>query len=159
MFFSAFFCLKYPCWFFKHSLFIFNLIYNFLFMRNFKELVIWKKSHLLTLNIYRITKSFPRYELFGLTSQMQRSSSSIPTNIAEGCGHNSNASFRRYLCIAAASASELEYQLILSNDLNYITDKTFAELQQSVMEVKKMIYVFIQKLPIPWNLIPVTLYL
>lgn len=83
-------------------------------MKNFKELLIWQRSHQLVLEIYIITKSFPKDELFGLTSQMRRSSASIPTNIAEGCGRNSDAEMNRFLIIAQGSAAELEYQIILS---------------------------------------------
>jgi four helix bundle protein len=79
-------------------------------MRDFKQLAFWKRSHALTLKIYSLTASnFPKEEIFGLTSQMRRSSSSVPTNIAEGCGRNSNPNFRRFLIISTGSASELEY--------------------------------------------------
>jgi four helix bundle protein len=89
-------------------------------MKNFKELKIWQRSHQLVLDIYLITKSFPKEEVYGLTSQIRRSCSSIPTNIAEGCGRNSDAELNRFLVIAMGSASELEYQLILIKDLGYI---------------------------------------
>ncbi|HSQ44269.1 MAG TPA: four helix bundle protein [Ginsengibacter sp.] len=85
-------------------------------MRNFQELTIWQRSHSLTLKVYSITNTFPKDELFGIISQMRRSSSSIPTNIAEGCGRNSNPEMKRFLIIATGSTSELEYQLILSKD-------------------------------------------
>ncbi len=97
-------------------------------MRNFQELTIWQRSHLLTLKIYSISKKFPKDEMFGLTSQIRRSSSSIPTNIAEGCGRNSNAELNRFLVISAGSAPELQYQLILSKDLGYIIESIFKEL-------------------------------
>ena len=113
-------------------------------MRNFQELGIWIKSHALTLKIYSATKSFPKEELFGLVSQMRRSSSSIPSNIAEGCGRNSNPDFKRYLTIATGSSSELEYQLILSRDLNYLPESVFKELQNELTQVRKMIYSFIK---------------
>jgi four helix bundle protein len=116
-------------------------------MRNFRNLDIWSKSHLLTLEIYSSTNSYPREELLGLTSQMRRSSSSIPTNIAEGCGRNTNPDFKRFLTIAAGSASELEYQLILSKDLKLIPDSKFKELEKEVTEIRKMIYSFIKNIP------------
>ena len=78
-------------------------------MRDFHKLMIWQRSHSLTLEIYKITKTFPKEEVFGLTSQIQRAVSSIPTNIAEGCGRNSNKEFAHFLQIAIGSATELEY--------------------------------------------------
>ena len=115
-------------------------------MRNFQELSIWVKSHSLTLKIYSATKSFPKEEIFGLTSQMRRSSSSIPTNIAEGCGRNSNPDFKRFLTIATGSSSELEYQLILSRDLKYLSESVFKELEKEIIEIRKMIHSFIKNI-------------
>jgi four helix bundle protein len=109
-------------------------------MRDFTKLEVWKRSHALTLSIYQITKLYPKDELFGLTSQMRRSSSSIPTNIAEGCGRNSNAQLKQFLAIAAGSSSELEYQLILSKDLQYISEATFSTLREEIVQVRKMIF-------------------
>jgi four helix bundle protein len=117
-------------------------------MRNFYELVIWQKSHQLTLKIYITTHLFPKEEMFGLTSQMRRSSSSIPTNIAEGCGRNSNLQLKYFFTVATGSCSELEYQLLLSKDLNYIDIKTYDELSKNVIEIRKMISAFIKKLPL-----------
>ncbi|HEY0056778.1 MAG TPA: four helix bundle protein [Pedobacter sp.] len=114
-------------------------------MRNFQDLLIWQKSHQLTLNIYKITQSFPKEEIHSLISQMRRSSSSIPTNIAEGCGRNSNPEMKRFLIYSAGSSSELEYQLILSKDLSYIPEHTYNELCGSVVEIRKMIHSFCAK--------------
>lgn len=116
-------------------------------MRNFRELSIWQKSHLFTLKTYLFTKNYPKDELFGLTSQMRRSSTSIPTNIAEGCGRNTNPDFKRFLIIASGSSAELEYQLILSRDLNYISEQTFNELEKELIIIRKMLHSFINKLP------------
>lgn len=115
-------------------------------MKNFKELLIWQRSHQLVLNIYSITKSFPKDELFGLTSQMRRSSASIPTNIAEGCGRNSDAEMNRFLIVAQGSAAELEYQIILSKDLSYISTEIFDTLSLELTEIRKMINTFSQKI-------------
>lgn len=115
-------------------------------MRNFLNLKIWKRSHLFTLKIYNITKSFPREEVFGLSSQMRRSSSSIPTNIAEGCGRNTNPQFIHFLNIASGSCSEIQYQLILSKDLTYISEEAFEELHSEIIEIRKMIYHYASKL-------------
>lgn len=116
-------------------------------MRNFQELTIWQRSHSLTLKVYSITNTFPKDELFGIISQMRRSSSSIPTNIAEGCGRNSNPEMKRFLIIATGSASELEYQLILSKDLKYLPENLYKELQNELIEIRKMIHSFIKNLP------------
>ena len=115
-------------------------------MRNFQELSIWQRSHLLTLKIYSVTKNFPKDEMFSIISQRRRSSSSIPTNIAEGCGRNSNREMKRFLIIATGSSSELEYQLILSRDLKYLSETIYKELQNELIEIRKMIYAFIKNL-------------
>lgn len=115
-------------------------------MRVFSKLSIWQKSHELTLKIYALTKSLPKEELFGLSSQMRRSASSIPTYIAEGCGRSSNPQLKHFSDISIGSTSELEYQIILSKDLNYISELIFNELQSLVIEVRKMIHAYRQKL-------------
>ncbi|MCB1229495.1 MAG: four helix bundle protein [Verrucomicrobiae bacterium] len=115
-------------------------------MKNFRDLQIWNRSHGLTLDIYRITKSFPGTETYGLVSQMRRSASSIPTNIAEGCGRNTERDFARFLDTAMGSASELEYQLILACDLNYIPQEIFETTLTELTEIKRMLNAFIQKL-------------
>jgi four helix bundle protein len=115
-------------------------------MRDFKKLLVWQKSHLLTLAIYKETALFPREEVFGLVSQMRRSSSSIPTNIAEGCGRDSIPELNRFFTIAKGSASELEYQLLLAKDLKYINLENYDSLNEKVNEVRKMIYGYASKL-------------
>lgn len=79
---------------------------------------------------------------------MRRSAYSIPSNIAEGCGRNSTPDFKRFLTISAGSASELEYQLWLSKDLNYISEPLFKELEQETIQLRKLIYTLIKKLDI-----------
>lgn len=115
-------------------------------MRNFRELQIWNRSHELTLEIYRITREFPKAETYGLVSQMRRSASSIPTNIAEGCGRNTEKDFARFLDNASGSASELEYQLILAHDLAYIPQDTYEKTTTELTEIKRMLNAFLQKL-------------
>ena len=115
-------------------------------MRNYKNFLIWQKSHQLTLDIYKTTVSFPKDEIFGLISQMKRSSSSIPTNIAEGCGRNSDKDFCRFLYIAFGSANELEYQILLSIDLSFINNENGQKLLYQIEEVKKMLNGLITKL-------------
>jgi four helix bundle protein len=115
-------------------------------MRNFQQLEIWQRSHQLTLRVYTATQSFPKEEIYGLTSQMRRSSSSVPTNIAEGCGRNSSIEFNRFLVIATGSLSELQYQFILSRDLKYFSEPIFKELFDEASQIKKMIYSYCQRL-------------
>lgn len=115
-------------------------------MRDFTNLIIWQKSHLFTLKVYKATQHFPKYETFGLISQMRRSSYSIPTNIAEGSGRGTKPQFRNFLNIAAGSVSELRYQLILSKDLSYISEPTFLELTSELIEIQKMIRAYMEKL-------------
>ncbi|MGA9365307.1 MAG: four helix bundle protein [Bacteroidota bacterium] len=115
-------------------------------MRNFRDLSVWQKAHALTLAIYKVTKTFPREELFGLTSQMRRSSSSIAANIAEGCGRRTDADFARFLQNAFGSASELEYHITLAGDLGFINGDDTDRLSEDVVEVKKMLAAFLRKL-------------
>jgi four helix bundle protein len=115
-------------------------------LKNFKELNVWEKAHKLTLKIYQTTSTFPREELYGLTSQIRRSGASVPTNIAEGCGRNSDAELARFLEISMGSASELEYLLLLTHDLKLLNTANYHQLTIDVAEVKKMLASFIMKL-------------
>ncbi|MBW2093768.1 MAG: four helix bundle protein [Deltaproteobacteria bacterium] len=115
-------------------------------MRDFRELKVWEKAHALTLAIYRITRNFPSDEQFGLTVQLRRAVASIPTNIAEGCGRGSERELARFMSIAGGSASEVEYQLRLAWDLNYIGDEMYRKLNQETNEIKMMLNSFIHKL-------------
>jgi four helix bundle protein len=97
-------------------------------MKDFRTLQVWQKSHALTLHVYGLTWTFPKEELFGLTSQIRRASSSIPANIAEGCGRGSDGDFQRFLQIAFGSVSELDYHLILARDLKIVGALAYEEL-------------------------------
>jgi len=108
-------------------------------MKDFRQLKVWEKSHHLALAIYKATKVFPKEELYGLTSQIRRSSMSIPTNIAEGCGRNTDADFARFLQMAMGSASETEYQLILARDLDFLPKDSYEQLHNEAEEVKRML--------------------
>ncbi len=100
----------------------------------------------MTLDVYKITKDFPRDELYGLTTQIRRSCASIPANIAEGCGRKGDAEFARFLQIALGSASELEYHLLLARDLGILKDIDHERLSRETTEVKQMLTSFIKKL-------------
>jgi four helix bundle protein len=115
-------------------------------MKDFRTLKVWEKSHRLVLAIYEATKLFPKNELYGITSQIQRAAVSVPTNIAEGCGKDSDAELGRYFKIAMGSSSELEYLLLLAHDLGYLIDDQYKQLHTNLVEVRKMLNSFIQKL-------------
>ena len=115
-------------------------------MQSFRELKVWEKGHLLTLRLYNVTSAFPREELYGLTSQIRRAASSIPTNIAEGCCRNSDADFARFLQMALGSASELEYLLLLSGDLKLLSTEHCISLSNETTEVKRMLASLLKKL-------------
>ena len=108
-------------------------------MRDFRTLKVWQAAHRLTLDVYRVTRRYPREELYGLTSQSRESSSSVPTNFAEGCGRGGSREFSRFLKIAAGSVTELDYQLLLAHDLEYLPDSEYVRLDGQVIEVKKML--------------------
>lgn len=114
-------------------------------MQNYKDLKVWVKSHEIILKIYNLTKGFPKEEIYSLTSQIRRCSYSIPANIAEGCGKNSNNDLARFLNIALGSANETEYFLLLAKDLGYLTTDDYRLLERSINEVKAMLISLIQK--------------
>ena len=115
-------------------------------MKDFRQLKVWDRAHQLTLAIYQVTATFPRNETYGLTSQMRRAASSIPSNIAEGCGREGDAELSRFCLMARGSASELEYQILLARDLNIIESRQHEQLTQQAVEIKRMLTVFVQKL-------------
>ena len=108
-------------------------------MRDYRKLDVWKKSHALTLLVYRQTRSFPRDELYGLVAQMRGSARSIPANIAEGSGRSSRADLARFLDMSMGSANELSYYIELARDLDYITAEAAALLDSLAAEVNRML--------------------
>jgi four helix bundle protein len=115
-------------------------------MKDFRSLKVWEKAHSLTLAIYKSTEQFPKQELYSLTNQVQRAAVSIPANIAEGCGKDSDAELKRYFSIAMGSSSELEYLLLLARDLGYLQPDMYQSMQSDLVETRKMLNAFIQKL-------------
>ena len=115
-------------------------------MKDFRTLKVWEKAHTLTLAIYKATEKFPKHELYALTNQIQRAAVSVPTNIAEGCGKDSDAELKRYFVIAMGSSSELEYLLLLARDLKYLPEDSHQILNSDLIEVRRMLNAFIQKL-------------
>jgi len=108
-------------------------------MKDFRSLQVWEKSHQFTIGLYKATSGFPKSELYGLTSQIRRAASSIPTNIAEGCGRGSDKDLARFLQIAMGSASETEYLLMLTLELGFIDVDLSKEYIDQIQEIKKML--------------------
>ena len=115
-------------------------------MQDFRNLKVWHKAHHATLHVYRATRKFPADERFGIVTQARRAAASMGANIAEGCGRRGDVELSRFLQIAMGSASELEYHLLLSRDLDYLPDQDYEELRTEVCEVKKMLSNFISNL-------------
>ncbi|WP_104383721.1 four helix bundle protein [Sphingobacterium sp. HMA12] len=115
-------------------------------MHNYKELILWQKSIALVSDVYKATATFPDRERFNLISQINRAAVSIPSNIAEGAGRNSNKEFVQFLAIAHASTYEVETQLIISKNLGYLSEEDLEGLLEKLGELQKMNYIFQQKL-------------
>jgi four helix bundle protein len=117
-------------------------------VKDFRRLKVWERAHALTLEIYKATAKFPREEMFGITSQMRRSSASAAANIAEGCGRTGNGEFHRFLNAAAGSAMELEYFLLLSRDLSFLSNEPYESLSKQVLEVQRMLASLIRRVDV-----------
>ncbi len=115
-------------------------------LKNYRDLKVWQKSYRLCLDLYRITKKFPKEERYGLTSQIRRAAVSIPSNIAEGYGRKTTADYLRFLYIAYGSIGELETQLLLSGDLNYVNQENLKALKDGTEEVERMLKAMIKSL-------------
>jgi len=108
-------------------------------LKNFKELKVWQKAYQLCLEIYRVTRKFPKEEIYGLTSQVRRSAVSIPSNIAEGYGRKTTREYIQSLYIAYGSNCELETQILLSGDLGFIGKEDLLGLQKEIGDVERML--------------------
>ena len=115
-------------------------------MKDYRELKVWQRSHWLTMEIYRLTKVFPKDELDGLASQLRRCSSSIPANIAEGGGRDGDAELKRSMSIAPGSACELDYFIFLGSELGYIEAQAAVHAAAEILEIRRMLGSFILKL-------------
>jgi four helix bundle protein len=115
-------------------------------MKDFRKLKVWEKAHSLTVDVYRASGRFPRSEMLGLTAQIRRACTSIGSNLAEGCGRASDGDLARFAVFAMGSASEVEYQLLLAQDLGYLEGADAAALLERVAEVKRMLSGFIGRL-------------
>ncbi|MDN3595844.1 four helix bundle protein [Zunongwangia endophytica] len=115
-------------------------------MVDYRKYKVWQKSHQLVLEMYSLTRNFPESEKFNLVSQINRASVSIPTNIAEGCGRETQKELIRFLYISSGSAHELEYLLLLSKDLKYINQEKYDGVTATIVEIKKMLASLIRKI-------------
>jgi four helix bundle protein len=114
-------------------------------MRDFRQLRVWEDAHNLTIEIYQATRYFPKEELFSLTNQIRRASASIGSNIAEECGRGGNKEFAHFLQIAVGSSYELDYQILLAKDLEYIDNTLYAELNNEISSLQKQLVALLQK--------------
>jgi len=114
-------------------------------MQDFRNLAVWSKAHRLTLDVYRLTESFPRTEVFGLTSQLRRAAASIAANLAEGCGRT-QLEFARFVQIAFGSASEVEYHMLLARDLGFLSQADYEQEVALVIETKRMLNALLKKI-------------
>jgi four helix bundle protein len=110
---------------------------------------VWQRSHQLVLKVYEVTASFPRGEQYGLTSQLRRAASSVPANIAEGCGRDGNAELARFCRIAAGSLTEVEYHLLLAKDLGFLGAEHHQLLDKEVADIRRMLSGFQRRLATP----------
>lgn len=108
-------------------------------MNYFKELKVWQKSIEMVTETYLLTKNYPKEEVFGLVSQMRRCAVSIPSNIAEGCGRKTSNDFTSFLGIALGSSFEFETQIIISNNIGYLTDEQYSSLVSEIQHIQNMI--------------------
>ena len=115
-------------------------------IKTYRDLLVWKKSMALVTEIYKISKSFPKEELYGLISQIRQSAVSIPSNIAEGYGRNSTQDYVRFLRIAAGSLYELQTQLEISSNLGYLNKDNFEKTCDSTKEIERMLGSLISKI-------------
>ncbi len=115
-------------------------------MKDFHDLNVWKRAHQLVLDLYRVTEGWPKSESFGLTHQVRRCATGLAARIAEGCGRDSNVEYAVELRRAKASASELEYLLLLSRDLAHLPNERHKVLSDEIVEVRKMVSGLLRKL-------------
>lgn len=107
---------------------------------NFTDLNAWKEGHKLVLTVYKLTVDFPKQEIFGLTSQMRRAAVSITSNIAEGFGRQTMKEKVQFYSMSLGSLTELQNQIILSKDINYLTEQEFNTLENQYITVQKILY-------------------
>lgn len=115
-------------------------------VQNYRQLIVWQKAMEMVLRVYQATKAFPKEEIYGLSSQIRRAVVSIPSNIAEGQARKSTAEFLQFLSIAQGSRAEVETQILIAQQLGYVTDSTAQEILSLSEEVAKLLYALIRSL-------------
>ena len=120
-------------------------------MRNYRDLKVWSKSYALSLELYRISRSFPKEEIYGITSQMRRAAVSIGANLAEGCGRRTNAEMARFVRISMGSASELDHHSLLCRDLGFLRDEDYKRSSKNLIEVRKMLSALLDRIETELN--------
>jgi four helix bundle protein len=115
-------------------------------MQDYKKLLVWSKAHKLTLNIYKVTKVFPKEEVYSLTSQLRRASSSVAVNIVEGCGRKTKLDKANFMQIAFSSAQETEYLIFLCTELEYLNAETYKVLEKEIVEIKIMLTALMKRI-------------
>jgi four helix bundle protein len=116
-------------------------------IKSYKDLIIWQKSIKLVKDVYQLVHKFPKHETYALSDQLRRSVVSIPSNIAEGQARQYPAEFRQFLYTALGSAAEVDTQIIIALELNYISKEEANNIAQQIIEIRKMAYAIIQRLP------------
>ena len=114
--------------------------------KGFRKLIVWQRAHELVLQVYKFTEKFPKHEMFGLTSQLRRAILSVPANVAEGYAAGGKGQFGRYLDIAQGSLAEVEYYLILAQDLTYITSAQYEQAESLRAETGFLLHRLIESL-------------
>jgi four helix bundle protein len=114
-------------------------------MRNYQDLQVWAKAHALLLDLYHVSRGFPKDELYGITSQVRRAVLSIGSNLAEGCGRRTSGEMARSIRVAMGSASELDYQVLVCRDLGYMKADDYQRMSKKLVEVRKMLTAFLDK--------------
>ena len=117
-------------------------------MVDYRKYKVWQRAHQLVIDVYQLTSNFPKSEQFNLISQINRAAVSIPTNIAEGCGRQTQKELIRFLYIASGSTHELEYLVFLSKELGYLTDEKVSGILSEISEIKRMLAALIRKINI-----------
>lgn len=116
-------------------------------VRSYKDLIIWQKSIKLVKDVYQLVYKFPKHETYALSDQLRRSVVSVPSNIAEGQARQYPAEFRQFLYTALGSAAEVDTQIIIALELGYITEQEANSIDLQLVEIRKMAYAIIQRLP------------
>lgn len=118
---------------------------GFILLESFDKLLVWQRAHSLVLKIYEVTNSFPKEEIWGLTSQIRRSAVSVPSNIVEGKARGSRKDFKRFLLIARGSLEEVKYQSLLAKELKYMNDEQYEEITVMIEDVGRLLGGMIRK--------------